>query len=238
MYSLFHSNRRNMAWLLEKNGVPPCNGSRESARVSVRPVGWSCRTWHRRDTFPSQERPGRFVEDPWKWAMELSECHPLHALGVGINAATRTRLLKNYACRRVDWTWLHLIKVDWSWFWLWTSEFGPQWKLWHLCICLFISIFTYFTLVVIRVYSKEIQKRKYAHNRFSKILWHSSFNGHILMEVMRPRSGHWRNVINYTLMRLTPLMIVQSSPLRVTPSGQEKSVTVSKCHSNHILFDA
>ena len=26
-----------------------------------------------------------------------------------------------------------------------------------------------------------------------------------------------------------------SSPLTVTPSGQEKSVTVNKCHFNHIL---
>ena len=29
---------------------------------------------------------------------------------------------------------------------------------------------------------------------------------------------------------------VQSSPLTVTPSGQEKSVTVSKCHSNRVIF--
>ena len=29
---------------------------------------------------------------------------------------------------------------------------------------------------------------------------------------------------------------VQSSPLTVTPSGQEKSVTVSKCHCNQLIF--
>ena len=29
---------------------------------------------------------------------------------------------------------------------------------------------------------------------------------------------------------------IQSSPLTVTPSGQEKSVTVSKCHCKHIIF--
>ena len=29
---------------------------------------------------------------------------------------------------------------------------------------------------------------------------------------------------------------IQSSPLTVTSSGQEKSVTVSKCHSNHIIL--
>ena len=30
---------------------------------------------------------------------------------------------------------------------------------------------------------------------------------------------------------------IQSSPLTVTPLGQEKSVAVSKRHSNHIIFD-
>ena len=30
--------------------------------------------------------------------------------------------------------------------------------------------------------------------------------------------------------------VLQSSPLTVTPSGQEKNVIVSKCHSIHIIF--
>ena len=31
-------------------------------------------------------------------------------------------------------------------------------------------------------------------------------------------------------------VLIQSSPLTVTPSGQEKSVTISKCHSNHTIL--